>query len=62
MQTDEKYATLNDVSRRWGIPVSWLYERSRRNELPGQKRLGRHIRVDLDAFKKGVEEGALIIK
>ena len=62
MQMDEKYATLNEVARRWGIPVSWLYERSRRNELPGQKRLGRHIRIDLELFRKGVEEGVLAIK
>lgn len=62
MQKDAKFATLKEVAERWDIPVSWLYERSRRNELPGQKRLGRHVRISLEEFEKGVEEGVLAIK
>jgi len=62
MENEAKFATLNEVAKRWGIPISWLYERSRRNELPGQKRLGRHVRVSLEEFQKGVEDGALTIK
>jgi predicted DNA-binding transcriptional regulator AlpA len=56
---ENRYATLKEVARRWGIPVSWLYERSRRDQLPGQRRLGRHIRIDLNEFEEKVKDGIL---
>ena len=59
MGSEVRYATLREVAERWGVPVSWLYERSRRNELPGQRRLGRHVRIDMEEFEQGVKEGTL---
>ena len=57
---DIRFVTLKEVAERWSIPISWLYERSRRDELPGMTRLGRHVRVDLELFEKGVKEGRLV--
>ena len=53
------YVTLNELAERLKVPKSWLYERSRRNAIPGQRRAGRHIRVDLAAFHAGLEAGDL---
>lgn len=52
-------ATLKELADRYNLRLSWLYERSRRDELPGQIRLGALVRVDLDEFEKGVKEGQL---
>lgn len=55
-----RYLTLNQIADRWSIKLSWLYERSRRNELPGQHRIGsRLVRIDVEEFDRGVREGLL---
>ena len=56
---EAEYVTLGELSRGWSIPLSWLYERSRKDLLPGQRRLGRHIRINLQEFKDGVRNGDL---
>jgi len=52
--------TLRELAAERNLKVSWLYERSRRNELPGQRRYGRLIRVNLQEFDQGVKEGGLV--
>ena len=59
MQTKGEYATLREISRGWQIPLSWLYARSRKDALPGLRRLGRHIRIDVREFEEGVRNGQL---
>ena len=51
--------SIPELARERNLKVSWLYERSRRGELPGQERYGRLIRVDLDEFDRGVKAGLL---
>lgn len=57
---ESKDLTLKELAAARNLKVSWLYERSRRNELPGQRRYGRLIRVNLQEFDQGVEKGGLI--
>ena len=52
-----KYVKLKDAAEKYGIPLSWFYERSRKDQLPGQIRCGRHIRLNLDEFERGAKEG-----
>jgi predicted DNA-binding transcriptional regulator AlpA len=55
-----RYLTLSQIADRWGLKLSWLHERSRRDELPGQHRIGRRlIRVDVETFDAAVQEGLL---
>lgn len=54
-----QYVTLDELSQIARIPKSWLYERSRRNALPGLRRLGRLIRVDLGEFKAGLKHAGI---
>jgi len=51
--------TLKELADQFGLRLSWLYERSRHDELPGQMRFGNQIRVDVDLFEKGAKEGKL---
>ncbi len=54
-----RYVTLPELAEEIKVPLSWLYERSRRNAIPGQRRAGRHIRVKLDEFHAGLKEANL---
>jgi predicted DNA-binding transcriptional regulator AlpA len=53
------HVTLPELAELRRLRLSWLYERSRRDALPGQRRLGRHVRVVLSEFDRGVQEGLL---
>ena len=54
-----RYVTLLELSKIAKVPISFLYERTRRDALPGQVRIGRHIRVDLAKFIDGAERGVV---
>ena len=51
--------TISELAKVRDLKVGWLYERSRRDALPGQRRYGRLIKVDLAEFDAGVKEGML---
>ena len=51
--------TVAKLTKERNIKKSWLYERSRKEALPGQVRYGRMIRVDLAEFDAGVKAGEL---
>jgi predicted DNA-binding transcriptional regulator AlpA len=59
LQLNRTCLTIPELARARGLKESWLYERSRRDVLPGQVRYGRLIRVDLEEFDAGVRAGAL---
>ncbi len=59
LQVEDRHVTLEELARARNIKLHWLYERSRRNELPGQRRYGKLIRVSLDEFDAGVKAGVL---
>ena len=50
---------ISELAQEIDIPPSWLYERSRRDALPGLRRLGRHLRVDRDEFFQALREGKI---
>jgi excisionase family DNA binding protein len=39
---DERLVTVQDVARRFNVPVSWVYAKAEANELPHVK-LGRYV-------------------
>lgn len=59
LELHEEYVTLVELAERRKLRLSWLYERTRRNALPGLRRYGRHIRVNLREFDEGAREGIL---
>ena len=40
-----KYLTIEDLSLLLQVPKSWIYERTRRNQIPFKK-LGKYLRFD----------------
>lgn len=44
-RTENKYLTIEDLSLLLQVPKSWLYERTRRNQIPFKK-LGKYLRFD----------------
>jgi len=51
------WLTLRQLANEGNIPLSWLYDRSRRDALPGQYRLGKYIRVNREEFFNALREG-----
>jgi len=49
--------SLRQLAQEANIPLSWLYDRSRRDALPGQYRVGKYVRVNRDEFFNALREG-----
>lgn len=50
--------TLPEVAERLKIPVSWLYDRSRRSALPGLVSLGKYRRMTEEGVRALIREGS----
>ena len=50
-QTQMLY-TLTQISEILNVPVSWLYERSRHDALPGLVRLGKYVRINEEGLRE----------
>ena len=46
---------ISEVSRILGVPKSWLYERTRRGEIPHLK-MGKYVRFDPREIEKFVQK------
>ena len=55
----QQYKPISEVARRYNLSENWLYQRSRLDKLPGQVRLGKHIRIDVAVFDAAVRSGEL---
>jgi predicted DNA-binding transcriptional regulator AlpA len=51
--------TIPQLAKETHLPISWLYERSRRDELPGMRRAGKYVRVDRDEFFAALKAGKI---
>ena len=51
--------SIPELAKELNVNVSFLYERSRMNSLPGMMRLGRLLRVEREAFYSALENGDL---
>ena len=56
---EDRLVTLPQLAKHTGIALSWFYERSRFNALPGQYRLGHYVRVHLPEFMTALREGSV---
>jgi excisionase family DNA binding protein len=45
LQIDAEFLTVEQTARLLQVPVSWVYRQTRRNTLPGMRRLGKYIRI-----------------
>jgi len=56
---DSRIGSIRDAARVLGVPRSFLYERTRHGRLPGAFKVGKLIRVDLDALLSAAKMGEL---
>ena len=59
MNHDRRYVLLRELAEIYDLRLSWLYEMTRNNRLPGMRRVGSMIRVSVDEFDQAVKEGAV---
>jgi len=55
-QAQEMY-TLKEVAEILRVSPGWVYERSRRGTIPGQVKIGKHVRVSAEGLRVLMTEG-----
>lgn len=53
----DRLLTPQEASERLKVPVSWIYERTRMNRMPGMVRIGKYVRISETALQTFVETG-----
>ena len=59
MEPSYETRTITELATELNVNESFLYERSRMNALPGLRRLGRFLRVNVEEFYRALENGDL---
>ena len=59
VEPNKRLLTLPELAAHTGIALSWFYERSRYDALPGQVRLGKYVRIDLGEFTEALRAGTV---
>jgi len=54
MNKDQKFLTVGELAEVLDVPKSWIYERTRHNEIPHFK-MGKYVRFDIDEVQKWLE-------
>ena len=54
-----KWVTVEELAMEAGISKNWIYQRTRRDALPGLRRFGKHVRIDWEVFRAALEEGSI---
>jgi excisionase family DNA binding protein len=49
--------TVDEAAARLRVPVSWIYERTRMNAMPGLVRIGKYVRISESALDVFIAEG-----
>lgn len=58
-ENPRRWVTVEELAEEAGISKNWLYQRSRRDALPGLRRFGKHLRIDREVFRRALDEGAV---
>lgn len=53
-------ATIEEIAAETKTRPSFWYERSRRGAIPGQRRVGKFIRIDRDVFYAALRQQAQV--
>ncbi|MBT5142046.1 MAG: hypothetical protein HN559_12205 [Gemmatimonadetes bacterium] len=56
-QDESEWVSIPQLAAYTGIPVSFFYERSRHDSIPGQVRIGRYVRIHLPTFLAAMRSG-----
>jgi excisionase family DNA binding protein len=53
----DRLLTPADAAERLQVPVSWIYERTRMNAMPGLVRIGKYVRISESALEAFIAAG-----
>jgi excisionase family DNA binding protein len=53
----DRLLTPTDAAERLQVPVSWVYERTRMNAMPGLVRIGKYVRIRESELNVFIESG-----
>jgi len=53
----DRLLTPQEAAERLRVPVSFVYERTRFNAMPGMVRLGKYVRISEAALRAFIEAG-----
>ena len=54
---DQNLLTVQEAAARLQVPVSWIYERTRLNRMPGMVRMGKYVRISEAALVEFIKGG-----
>ena len=54
---NSRLLTVKQAAQRLQVPVSWVYERTRHNAMPGLVRIGKYVRVRESVLLDFIESG-----
>ena len=54
-----KLMTIQELANATGTNQNFWYQRSRRGLIPGQRRIGRFLRIDSDVFYEALQKGEI---
>jgi excisionase family DNA binding protein len=49
--------TPKEAAEKLQVPLSWVYEKTRFDAMPGQVRIGKYVRIRESALQKFIESG-----
>ena len=54
---NSRLLTVKQAAQRLQVPVSWVYERTRHDAMPGLVRIGKYVRVRESVLLDFIESG-----
>jgi excisionase family DNA binding protein len=58
----DRLLTVQDVADRLRVPLSWVYERTRSNDIPGLVKIGKYVRIRESELESYIEHGGSLKK
>ena len=53
----ERLLTVQEVADRLRVPLSWVYDRTRSNDIPGQVKIGKYVRIRESELESYIKHG-----
>ena len=53
----DRLLTVQEVADRLRVPLSWVYDRTRSNDIPGQVKIGKYVRIRESELESYIKHG-----
>ena len=58
----DRLLTVQEVADRLRVPLSWVYDRTRSNDIPGQVKIGKYVRIRESELESYIKHGGSLKK